>query len=38
VQPAETVIGSLKDAEDCAAFEAAVIADYDADTACSVSS
>jgi len=30
---AETVIGSLEDAEDYAAFEAAVIADYDADTA-----
>jgi hypothetical protein len=30
---AETVIGSLEDAEDYAAFEAAVIADYNADTA-----
>jgi hypothetical protein len=30
---AETVIGSLEDAEDYQAFEAAVIADYDADTA-----
>jgi hypothetical protein len=30
---AETVIGSLEDAEDYAAFEQAVIADYDADTA-----
>jgi hypothetical protein len=30
---AETVIGSLEDSEDYAAFEAAVIADYDADTA-----
>jgi hypothetical protein len=30
---AETVIGSLEDAEDYAAFEAAVIADYEADTA-----
>jgi hypothetical protein len=30
---AETVIGSLEDADDYAAFEAAVIADYDADTA-----
>jgi hypothetical protein len=30
---AETVIGSLEDAEDYAAFEAAVITDYDADTA-----
>ena len=27
---AETVIGALEDAEDCKAFEAAVIADYDA--------
>jgi hypothetical protein len=30
---AETVIDSLEDAEDYAAFEAAVIADYDAETA-----
>src|SRR3954465_5993838 len=30
---AETVIGSLEDAEDYAAFEAAVIADYDAESA-----
>ena len=30
---AETVIGSLEDAEDYAAFESAVIADYDAETA-----
>jgi hypothetical protein len=30
---AETVIGSLEDAEDYAAFEAAVIADYEAETA-----
>src|SRR3954464_15401614 len=30
---AETVIGSLEDAEDYQAFEAAVIADYEADTA-----
>ncbi len=30
---AETVIGSLEDAEDYEAFEAAVIADYDAETA-----
>ncbi len=30
---AETVIGSLEDAEDYAAFEAAVIADYDAEMA-----
>ncbi len=30
---AETVIGSLEDTEDYAAFEAAVIADYDAETA-----
>jgi hypothetical protein len=30
---AETVIGSLEDAEDYQAFEAAVIADYDAETA-----
>ncbi len=30
---AETVIGSLEDADDYAAFEAAVIADYDAATA-----
>jgi hypothetical protein len=30
---AETVIGSLENAEDYQAFEAAVIADYDADTA-----
>ncbi len=30
---AETVIGTLEDAEDYAAFEAAVIADYDAGTA-----
>jgi hypothetical protein len=30
---AETVIGSLEDAEDYQAFEAGVIADYDADTA-----
>jgi hypothetical protein len=30
---AETVIGSLEDAEDYQAFEAAIIADYDADTA-----
>jgi len=30
---AETVIGSLEDAEDYQAFEAAVIADYDVDTA-----
>ena len=30
---AETAIGSLEDAEDYAAFEAAVIADYDGDTA-----
>jgi hypothetical protein len=30
---AETVIGSLEDADDYAAFESAVIADYDAETA-----
>ena len=30
---AETVIGSLEDAEDYAAFESAVIADYEAETA-----
>ncbi len=30
---AETVVGSLEDAEDYQEFEAAVIADYDADTA-----
>jgi hypothetical protein len=30
---AETIIGSLEDAEDYAAFEAAVIADYEAETA-----
>ncbi len=30
---AETVIGSLEDADDYEAFEAAVIADYDAETA-----
>src|SRR5262249_30077277 len=30
---AETVVGSLEDAEDYKAFEAAIIADYDAETA-----
>jgi hypothetical protein len=30
---AETVVGSLEDAEDYEAFEAAIIADYDAETA-----
>ena len=30
---AETVIGALEDAEDCKAFEAAIIADYDAQSA-----
>ena len=30
---AETVIGSLEDAEDYSAFEAAIIADYDAQSA-----
>ena len=30
---AETVVGSLEDAEDYMAFEAAIIADYDAETA-----
>src|SRR5438067_4800498 len=30
---AETVIGELEDAEDCKAFEAAIIADYDAQSA-----
>src|SRR3982750_1494699 len=30
---AETVIGALEDAEDYAAFEAAIIADYDAQSA-----
>ena len=30
---AETVIGALEDAEDCQAFEAAVISDYDAESA-----
>ena len=30
---AETVIGALEDAEDYKAFEAAVIADYDAESA-----
>jgi hypothetical protein len=31
--PAETVIGALEDAEDYKAFEAAIIADYDAQSA-----
>jgi hypothetical protein len=34
---AETVIGALEDAEDYQAFEAAIIADYDAQSACGIS-